>query len=240
MRNVHKPGAVVLGVILLFLAVGVAMAQSKTVEIRTGTVLAVQGNTLVVRGPEGVKAFTVADDFRFDMDGRSLSVHELEPGMPIAAMITVTETPVTFTETKVVKGEVLHTSGSSVVVRTEAGELKRFTAKQLDEAGVVVRNSAGNLMSPLNLRKGQVLTATIHTELPPQTITEAELAVFVQQAPPPPTPRRAAPPPPPPPAPKPAVLPKTGSILPALGLSGLILLALGVGLTVARRFRILG
>ena len=241
MRNLHKPMVVALGAFLLILAAGAAMAQETTaVEIRSGTVLAVQGNDLVIRGPEGVKRFTVSDDFRFNMDGKMLSIHDLKPGMPISAKITTIETPVTLTETKVVKGQVVHTVGTAFVIRTEDGELHKFTTKDVRKRGILLHDDTGNVMrgdalGPEQLRKGQHISATIVTGRPPEILTENELEVFVAQAPPP---RKVVKktPPPPPPKPKPAALPKTGSNLPLLGLSGLLLLAIGAGITLTRRF----
>jgi hypothetical protein len=46
----------------------------------TFEVLAVEGNTLVVRLPEGTRELTVADDFRFTIDGQQLSVRQLKAG----------------------------------------------------------------------------------------------------------------------------------------------------------------
>ena len=60
------------------------------------------GNTLVVRLPEGTRELTVADDFRFIVNGQPLSVRELKAGMKGTATITTrtTVTPVTVTEVK--------------------------------------------------------------------------------------------------------------------------------------------
>ena len=83
----------------LFLCAGIAVAQETEIEIRNGVVLAVNGNELMFRGPEGVRTVTVPDDFRFDMGGRQLSVHQLEPGMRLTAVIKTTTRPVTMTVT---------------------------------------------------------------------------------------------------------------------------------------------
>jgi LPXTG-motif cell wall-anchored protein len=231
-----------IGAFLFCLVTGIAVAQETTsIEIRSGTVLAVQGNDLIVRGPEGVKRFRISDDFRFNMEGKMLSVHELKPGMPISAVIKTTQTPVPMWETEIKKGEVVHSIGTSFVIRTEDGEMKKFTAKEIDSAGIVIRDNQGKVISPMDLRKGTQLSATVVTEAPPKIINNTELEVFVAQSPPPP-PRQAVrkAPAPPPAEPKPVVLPKTGSRLPIVGLVGLIALAVGAGLTLVRRFHILG
>ena len=65
-------------------------------------VISVDGNQLVVRLPEGTRELTVADDFRFTVNGQQMSVRELKPGMKGTATITTrtTVTPVTVTEVK--------------------------------------------------------------------------------------------------------------------------------------------
>ncbi len=95
--------------------------QSTTSETKTFEVIAVQGNKLVVSLPEGTRELTVADDFRFTVNGQQLSVRDLRPGMKGTATITTrtTVTPVTVTEVK--NGTVAHAAGSTIIVRTDEG-----------------------------------------------------------------------------------------------------------------------
>ena len=84
-------------------AVGSLAQQTTTsTETKTFEVLAVDGNVLVVRLPEGTRELTVPDDFRFTVNGQQMSVRELTPGMKGTATITTrtTVTPVTVTEVK--------------------------------------------------------------------------------------------------------------------------------------------
>jgi LPXTG-motif cell wall-anchored protein len=237
-ENASKIARVVLGTCLVCLVVGIAAAQQQTIEIRNGTVLAVDGNRLVVRGPEGVREFLVSDDFRFNMDGKSLSVHDLRPGMPIMAKITTTQTPLEMTTTEVREAKVIHTIGSAFAVRTKDGETKKFSAKDIEKRDIVIYKD-GQAISPYDLKKGDNISATIVTEAPPQILTTEQLDVFVQQ-PPRRKPvrvarvQRKAPPPA-----APRELPKTGSRLPWIAFGGLLSLAVGAGLTI-RRFLIGG
>jgi LPXTG-motif cell wall-anchored protein len=236
-ENRSKLTRVVVGACLVCLAAGVAVAQQQLIEIRNGTVLAVNGNRLTVRGPEGVREFLVPDDFRFDMDGRSLSVHDLKPGMPIMATITTTQTPIQMTSTEVKEGTVIHSIGSAFAVRMADGQTRKFSAKDIEKRNIVIYKD-GKALSPYDLKKGDHISATIVTEEAPQILTTEQLEVFVQE-PPRPKPVRVArvttPPPPPPPAPR--QLPKTGSRLPWIAFGGLLSLAVGAGLTI-RRFLI--
>jgi len=228
-----------LGLAVVALAVGFAAAQRKTVEIRNGIVLAVQGNQLIVRGAEGVKEFTIPEDFRFNLDGKMLSVHELQPGMRISSVVTTVESEVPMTSTEVRNVEVVNVSTGAVVIRNEAGEYKKYTAADVQARDIVILRE-GQPVSIYDLRKGDRITATIVSQMPPQTISESELKVYVQNAPPPPPPpQRPAPAaaPPKPAAPVVAMLPKTASPLPRVALAGLVALALGALLTCIRRFK---
>src|ERR1700752_827053 len=95
--------------------------QSSTTETKSFEVIAVDGNQLVVKLPEGTRELTVPDDFRFTVNGKPLSVRELTPGMKGTAVVTtrVTVVPVTVTEVK--DGQVVVKSGSGVIVRTSEG-----------------------------------------------------------------------------------------------------------------------
>ena len=89
---------------LVCLTAGIAHAQttSSATETKKFQVIAVDGSDLVVKLPEGTRELTVPDDFKFTVDGKQLSVHELKPGMAGTATITTrtTVTPVTVTEVK--------------------------------------------------------------------------------------------------------------------------------------------
>jgi len=222
--------AAVLGFILLVASAGSAVAQQQTVEIRTGTVLWVEGNTLVVEGPMGVREVEVADDFRFDMGDKQLSVHDLEPGMKITALITTTKTPVQLTSVEVRQAEVLRKESNTLIVRFDDGTINRYWLKELRDLKITLSKD-GKEITGWDLKEGDVVAATFISEQPPTTITSQELQAYVQKPPPP---RRQAPPPPKP-APVVAQLPKTASPLPLIGLGGLFALGVGVGLTALRR-----
>src|SRR6185436_18532618 len=128
---------VVLAAAVLYLTAGVSLAQQTTTSTATKTfeVLSVDGNTLVVTLPEGTRELTVADDFRFTVNGQQLSVRELKAGMRGTATITTrtTVTPVTVTEVK--GGTVVERSGSMIIVRTAEG-VRSFTQGEVDKRGV--------------------------------------------------------------------------------------------------------
>ncbi len=229
----------IIAVGLFCLTGSVVFAQSTSIEIRSGEVLSVKGNTLIVRGPEGVKQIVVPDDFRFDLDGRKVSVHELKPGTKLTALIRTRETPIDMNTTEVKEAEVVHTVGNTVVVRMQDGEIKKFSPTTMKADDVMLFDRNGDPISAFDLKKGQKITATIVTKAPPTTMTARDVQVLAQN-PPKPQPRPATPivaevrrqP-----EPAPVVLPKTGSLVPLAGLSGLLFLAVGAGSTILRRLR---
>ena len=79
---------------MTLLIAGAAGAQvstaTQTSEIIKFEVISVDGNTLVVRDQTGTREVTVPEDFRFTVDGKSMSVHELTPGMKGTAQVTTT------------------------------------------------------------------------------------------------------------------------------------------------------
>ena len=231
-----------------FLGLTAAGSQAQTTstsETKSFTVLAVEGNTLVVRLPEGTRELTVPDDFRFTINGQPMSVHQLKVGMNGTATITTrtTTTPVTVTEVK--SGQVVTKSGGTIVVRTPEG-VRSFSQGDVDKRGVKIYMN-GKLMQIADLHEGDKLSATIITSQPPRIVSEREVRASTNPAaaapvpestraaaaPPAAAPREAAPAP----APESArTLPKTASSWPLLMLVSAASLAMALALTLKRRF----
>jgi len=155
--------------------------QSTTSETKTFEVLAVQGNQLVVSLPEGTRELTVADDFRFTVNGQQLGVRDLRPGMKGTATITTrtTVTPVTVIEIK--SGTVAYAAGTTIIVRTDDG-IRSFTQGEVDKRGVRIM-SAGKPAQVSDFRQGDRLSATIITSMPPRVVTEQEVQATLASAP---------------------------------------------------------
>jgi len=241
---------------LVCLTAAVTLAQTSTTsETKKFQVISVDGNQLVVRLPEGTRELTVPEDFRFNVDGKMLSVHELRAGMAGTATITTktTVTPVTVTEVK--NGTVVYSLGQSIIVRTDDG-VKQFTQSDIDKRGVKIMRE-GKLAEISDFRVNDRLTATIITTKPPHVMTEKEVqATLAKSGAAASTPAAAASPAPstaptaaaaapsssaaatsgapPTSGAAPRKLPKTSSPLPVLGLAGLASLLAGLGLTLRR------
>ena len=216
------------------LAAGVASAQTTTIstEAKSFEVIAVNGNHIVVKLPEGTKELTVPEDFRFTVNGQPLAARELKPGMTGTATITTTTkvTPVTVTEVK--NGTVLQKSGASIIVRTDEG-FKMFTQGEVDKRGVTIYRD-GQPVTINELHTGDKLTATIVTSLPPTVMTEKEVQLKTRTKATVTAPAAAGEPAA---SGAPETLPKTASPLPLLGLLGMASLLTGMSLTAWRRVR---
>ena len=234
---------------LVCLTAAVSLAQTSTTsDTKKFQVIAVEGNHLVVRVPEGTRELTVPADFRFNVDGKMLSVQELKPGMSGTATVTTRTTLVPVSVTEVKNGTVMQAQGNSIIVRTDDG-IKMFTQSDIDKRGIKIMRD-GQPANISDFHANDRLTATIVTAKPPRTITEKEVQATLAKsggaaAPAPPasstppaasTPQRAA-------APSDAAptsgagarkLPKTASPLPSLALTGVASLLLALGLAVRR------
>ncbi len=240
----------VLCALALFTGVGSGQETKKSTETRTFQIVSVDGNKVVYRAGDGsVKEVTVTDDFKINMNGQTLGVHDLKPGMKGTAVITTTTTTEPVTVTEVRNAKVLAKAGSAIIVRGQNG-VRKFTLDDVNDKNITILRD-GQRVDLSGLRVGDDLTATIITRHPPRVMTEREVNASVQ-APPAPAPAPAAAaapasaPAPAPrheaaPAPAPAVaqakLPKTGTELSMLPLGGAAALLLALGLRLRRRLQ---
>ena len=241
MRRILTLGLLASMAVILTAAVSLAQ-QSTTTSTQTKTfeVISVDGNDLVVKLPEGTRELTVNDDFRFTVDGKQLSVHDLKPGMKGSAVVTTktTITPVTVTEIK--NGTVMQASGPSIIVKTDQG-IKMFSQGDVDKRGVkIVRNGQPAVIN--DFHQGDQISATIITTHPPHVKTEKQVTATLAKAAGGAAPAASA-------GSAPAMaaapageaapaakhLPKTASPWPTLWLASMLSLGLGIFLTLKRR-----
>ncbi len=175
MRRKIERLAIIVCACLIGVFIGTASARqtSTTTQTKPFEVISVDGNQLVIRGPDGTKEYTVPEAFRFTVNGQQLSVHELKAGMKGTATVTTITTvkPVTVTEVK--NGTVMKKVGNSVVVRGENG-IKMYSEGDAAARGIkIIRD--GKPVSIADLNEGDHLTATFITQKPPTVMTERQV-----------------------------------------------------------------
>ena len=223
--------------VVALVGVGAAFAQTTTQRLE-GTVLYVQGDTLVVKMADGtVREFHPQAGFTFNVDGKATPLSELKPGTKLVADVTTTEDTRVVVYEEVKSGKVVEKVGQTLVVRMQNGEVKKFTNVSSDVTFTV----DGKPMTIFEIKPGMNLDAHIITEQT-EIVTDRQIVASGSGPVAPAAPAKPAPvaapaaKPAPVAAPAPAVLPSTASLLPLVGLAGLALLVLGLGLGIIRRF----
>lgn len=228
-------------------------AATTTEEVR-GTVVLVEGKTLVVRLSTGeIRNFEPPASRRFIIDGNEVGLNDLKPGTKLKATVTTTKTSITDRTTTVGTGKVWFVSGNTVILTLPNNENRMYKVAESYRFTV-----DGQKATVHDLRKGMTVAAEKIVEEPRVEI--ASNTTVTGSAPPPPRPvvaenRAPAPAPAPEPAPAPApakaapapvpvaeaaapaTLPKTGSPLPLVGLLGFLCTGASLGLRAIRRFQ---
>ncbi len=257
--------------ILLIACAAVTMAQVKTttsekkgaatseVTVERGEVVYVSGNDIVVRMENGeIRHVTAPDGATGVVDGKTVTVADLKPGMKLQRTITTTSTPKTVKTVRTGTGTVVNVMPpSSVTVRFEDNTVQQFRIPKNQKF-----NIDGRDLTAFELKPGMKITATRITETPVVEVTTTKSTTGTGAPAPPPPPPPPTPtiqgalliaepvtvpppatieppptPPTPPPAPEPApkTLPKTGSVVPLIGLLGLLFSGASIGIRMLRR-----
>jgi len=120
----------ILTMVVLVVAVALvapAASAQTTLNIQNGTVVGVWDNTLVIRDSSGVsRQFDVPPDFKVDVDGKTVSVKELRPGMHITAAVKTVNTPVVVQSKELRDATYLKHAGALVYVK-EADGIHSYT-----------------------------------------------------------------------------------------------------------------
>ncbi len=227
-----KIARVVMVVMAVVLIAGAVSAQTSTTEFKKGVVVHVYGDNLVVRGQDGVvKEYDVPAGFQFNIDGKTMGIADLKPGMILTSTVTHTQTPHVVQTTEIKNAKVLKVVGSTVILRGEDGQVKKFTKIPED----VQLTTNGKPIALGELREGMNLTATVVSESV-TVVDEKDYQVSGHEVKKPKAAPIAPKPAPKVAAPAPVVLPHTASLLPLAGLAGMIMLFAAMSLAVIRRF----
>ncbi len=211
--------------------------------VRSGTVIYVSGNELLVKLHDGTSEhFVVSPTQTFTVDGKQMTIADLKPGTHLTQTITTHTTPKTITTTRTIQGKVWHVNAPSMVILT----LPDGTNKQYNVPKGQIFNINGQKDTVFQLKKGMNVNATVVTEEPvieasmsksvtgvspkpqPQAQVPNDVGTLLVESPEQPTTTASAEAPP-------TALPKTGSEWPLVGLLGLGSLGAGI---LTRRIRL--
>ena len=88
--------------------------EVQTTHVQNAEVIHVSGHEVVVELENGkFELLNLAEDVRFQVDGRDLTVHELTPGTKLSQEIHTITTPQEVTTLRTVKGKVWHVNGTT-------------------------------------------------------------------------------------------------------------------------------
>jgi RNase P/RNase MRP subunit p29 len=223
-------------------------SPTKQVNVERGEVVYVSGNDVVIKMEDGALRdfFDVPDSTTVTVDGRQLNVHQLKPGMKVEKQTITTSTPRIITKVETVTGKVWHVAPpSSVILTLEDGTNQSFKIPQGQKFTI-----DGQETDAFGLKKGMNISAQRVTEVP-ETVVTQEVRRTGTMPPPPPPPKQDVPvlivrvpaqapiqtaaAQPEPAEPAPTKLPKTASLLPLLGLLGMLCCGLFLASTVIRK-----
>jgi hypothetical protein len=223
---------------VLSLAFGsAALAQTSTMDsvvtkktTKTGTIVSVAGNKVVLAEADGNHEYTVPAGFKVQVAGQDVGVDQLKPGMKVNAVITDQITTRDVTVTKVVSGRVMSVAPGGFTILDNKGQYKSYNFTDADGNDIYFTQADGTSV-PLrnNVKAGDIMSGTFVTKLPPQVIDKRSVQASASAPPPPPAPAAAPAPAPVAVAAAPKKLPKTASPLPLIGL--LAALSAGIALT---------
>jgi RNase P/RNase MRP subunit p29 len=214
--------------------------KTTQVNVERGEVVLVDGNDLVVKMEDGSIRHipNVPESAKVEVDGKQLGIHDLKTGMKLEHTVTTTSTERTITTVQSVTGKVWHVNPpSSVVLTLENGTNQSFKIPKGQKF-----NIDGKMVDAWGLKKGMRISATKIVE-EPQSVVEQEKKLTGMMPPPPPPPPADTPmlivvvmhpPNPAEPASAPAELPKTGSLLPLVGLLGILCCGCSFGVKMLR------
>ena len=216
--------------------------STHAVTIESGEVVSVDGNDLFVKMSDGtLRHFpNVPASATANVDGKQLTISELQPGMKLQRTTIRTTTPQVVTTVQTVSGKVWHvTPPLSVILTMENGENQSFKIPQGQKFTV-----NGTVTDAFGLKKGMMVNATKIVETPVTSVSQhqqvsgtmpaGEPVLIAKESPTPEgtvttsheagTTNVAS-----------AELPKTASVWPLVGMLGFLFISASLGLALLRR-----
>lgn len=227
--------------------------SGKEVTVERGEVVYVAGNDVVIKMEDGqIRHVTVKEGATATVDGKQITIKDLKPGMKLERTITTTTTEKTVKTVRAGTGTVTQVSPPNwVTVRFEDNSVQRYKIPKGTTFTI-----DGQKKTAFELKPGMKISATRIIE-EPVVVASTDVSGVTGSAPPPPPPpplegalliaEKPTPLPAPTPAtvtepaapsapePAPKKLPTTGSVVPLIGLMGLLFSGASFGLRLLRR-----
>jgi hypothetical protein len=150
-------------------------AQHVETRVENAEVVYVEGNDVVMKLTNGeLKQFEIADNYKFTIDGKDVTVHELKPGMKLTAMITTAIAPRWVDTVQVIEvGTVWNTLGNSLIIKTSEGENKMY---RVPSGSKITLDGKAKTLD--QLREGDKITATVVRTRAPLEVGNAATRVL--------------------------------------------------------------
>ena len=225
-------------------------ASGKKVTVERGEVVYVSGNEVIVKMESGeIRHVTVPEGATGTVDGKQVTVKDLKPGMKLEKTITTTTTPKTVKTVRTGTGTVVNVMPPNyATVRFEDGAVERYKIPKGTKFTI-----DGQQKTAFDLKPGMKISATRIVEAPVVEVSQSSAVsgsappppppdvpiIIAEPAKPAPEPVAAAPEPAtaaaPAPEPAPKKLPKSGSVVPLIGLLGALFTGASFGVRFLRR-----
>lgn len=135
-------------------------AASHQVQLTHSEVVRVDGNHLVVRRTSGIlQALEIPEGLRLRVNGSTLPVEELKPGMILKGTVTTISQPIPVKKVQIDNGTVWHTNGENVIIQDKNQKLIPYRIPGWAKIKIY-----GVFLTVFDLRKGMKFNATIITE----------------------------------------------------------------------------
>jgi len=142
--------------------------SANSYDVKNGTIVAVQGNQVVVKSSDGYRQLTVAPDYRFTINGQQMTMTQHKPGMTFSSTVQTTTAPVTLTTTEMNNAEVVSASGNNIVVKDSNGQQRTFSDSDFRNMGLVIMMDGRPVMAS-QLKTGDRVNAVMLTSSPSGT-----------------------------------------------------------------------
>jgi hypothetical protein len=114
------------------------------------------------------------------VDGKTLGLADLKPGMKVTARITPVEPPVELVVTVLNDVQVYFTAGTSLIVKDVTGEqFRRFTGRDAKDMEILI-STLGQVVPPTGLAMSAQFSGFVVSRFPPKSISAEDAAEVVR------------------------------------------------------------